>query len=97
MCDTWPAKENTCVHMHGTWDGYKWDGDQFVEEDSNKKERKEKKKRRKKRRKGERNGGKGNRRSDGRNSSNQEVKSIYSMRDTLQEVRILPTLVYFPP
>ena len=39
-----------CVHMHGTWNGYKWDGYQFVEDESNKKERKEKKKRRKKER-----------------------------------------------
>ena len=31
-----------CVHKHGTWNGYKWDGDQFIEEGSNKKERKEK-------------------------------------------------------
>ena len=31
-----------CVHMHGTWNGYKWDGDQFVEGERNKKERKEK-------------------------------------------------------
>ena len=32
----------TCVHMHGTWNDYKWDGDQFVEGERNKKERKEK-------------------------------------------------------
>ena len=37
------AKVNACVHMHGTWNDYKWDVDQFVEEGSNKKERKEKK------------------------------------------------------
>ena len=49
-CVTRHAKANACVthgkpcvHMHGTWNGYKWDGDQFVEEGSNKKERKEKK------------------------------------------------------
>ena len=48
-CVTRHAKANACVthgkpcvHMHGTWNGYKWDGDQFVER-SNKKERKEKK------------------------------------------------------
>ena len=41
--------------------------------------------------------GKGNRYSDGQKSSDQEVKSIYSMSATLQEVGILPTLVYFPP
>ena len=35
------------------------------------------------------------RRSDGRNSLDQEVKSIYLMRATLQEVGILPTWVYF--
>ena len=33
--------------------------------------------------------------SDGRSSSGQELKSVYSMRATLQEVEILPTLVYF--
>ena len=37
------------------------------------------------------------RRSDFRNSSDQEVKSVYSTRATLQEVWIIPTLVYFPP
>ena len=31
--------------------------------------------------------------SDGRNSSDQEVKSVYSTRAVLQEVRILPALV----
>ena len=41
-------------------------------------------------------GRKGSQRSDDRNSSDQEIKSIYSMRATLHEVRILPTLVYFP-
>ena len=40
-------------------------------------------------------GRKGSRHSDNRNSSDQEVKSVYSMRATLQEVEILPTLVYF--
>ena len=40
-----------CVHMHGTWNGYKWDGDQFIEEGSNKKERKEKNREEKKREK----------------------------------------------
>ena len=33
---------------------------------------------------------------DCQNLSDQEVKSIYSMRATLQEVGILPNLVYFP-
>ena len=42
-------------------------------------------------------GRKGNRCSDGWNSSYQEVKSVYSTRGKLQEVEILPTLVYFPP
>ena len=72
----------------------KREGNQFVEEESNKKERKEKKERRKKERERE---GKGNWRFDGRNLSDQEVKSVYSMRATLQEVGILSTLVYFPP
>ena len=35
------------------------------------------------------------RRFDDRNSSDQKVKSIYSMRATLQEIEILPPLVYF--
>ena len=92
MCDTWQAM---CLKS------IKREGNQFVEEESNKKERKEKKEGRKKERKREERererGGKGNRRSDGWNSSDQEVKSVYSTRDTLQEVGILPTLVYFPP
>ena len=77
----------------------KGERNQFVEEESNKKERKknrEEKKREREERERER-GGKGNRLSDGRNSSDQEVKFVYLMRDTLQEVRILPTLLYFPP
>ena len=49
------------------------------------------------RRKGREKGRKGSRRFDSRNSSYQELKSVYSMRDTLQEKGILPTLVYFPP
>ena len=36
-------------------------------------------------------------RSDSRDSSNEELKSVYAMRATLQEVGILPTLVSFPP
>ena len=87
-----------CVQMHGTWNGYKWDEDQFIEEESRKKEKKEKKEGRKKREKKVREiWRKGNRRFDCWNSSDQEVKSVYSMRATLQEVGILPTLVYFPP
>ena len=39
----------------------------------------------------------GSRRSDGWNWLDQEVKSIYSTRAMLQEVGILPTLVYFYP
>ena len=35
--------------------------------------------------------------SDDRNSSDQEVKSVYSTRATLQELGILPPLVYFHP
>ena len=77
----------------------KGEGNQFVEEDSNKKERKEKKRRKKiEREERERQrGAKGNRRSDGRNSSDHEIKSVYSTWATLQQVGILPTLVYFPP
>ena len=40
---------------------------------------------------------KGKRCSDGQNSSEQEVKSVYYTRATLQEVGILPTLVSFYP
>ena len=35
------------------------------------------------------------RRSNGQNSSNEEVKFVYSTRSMLQEVGILPTVVYF--
>ena len=35
--------------------------------------------------------------SDGRNSSDQETKFVYSMKAALQEVGILPTLVSFYP
>ena len=86
----------------------KWEGNQFIEEESNKREKKEKKRKEKKRAKEkkwkEKEGDKeigvptvGNRRSDGRNLADQEVKSVYSMMSTLLEVDILPTLVYFPP
>ena len=34
---------------------------------------------------------------DNQNSSNQGIKSFYAIRAMLQEVGILPTLVYFPP
>ena len=40
---------------------------------------------------------KGKRCSDGQNSSDQEVKSVYLMRFALQEIGILPTLVSFYP
>ena len=40
---------------------------------------------------------KGKRCSNGQNSSDQEVKSVYSTRAALQEVGILPTLVSFYP
>ena len=40
---------------------------------------------------------KGKQCSDGRNSSDQEVKHVYSTRVGLQEVGILPTLVSFYP
>ena len=42
-------------------------------------------------------GRKGNRCFGDHNSSNQEIKYVYSMRATLQEVGILPTLVFFHP
>ena len=35
--------------------------------------------------------------SDGRSSLGRELKFVYSMKATLQEVGILPTLVYFHP
>ena len=62
-----------------------------------KRERKERKKEREKEKKERERRRKGNLRSDSRNSSDQEVKSVYSTRVTLKEVRILLTLVYFPP
>ena len=94
-----------CVHMHANGHIYKMGGDQFVEERRSKKERrrkkrmerKERKKEREKEKKGRETGRKGNMRYDGRNSLDQEVKFVYSMRVTLQEVGILPTFVYFPP
>ena len=71
-----------CVHMHANGHAYKMGG-QFIEEGRNKKERRRKKKRegkerkkeREKEKKGRGRGRKGNLRSDGRNSSDQEVKS----------------------
>ena len=83
----------------------------FVEGGSSKKEKEGKKKGRGKERKEreekkrEREGEerererrrKGKRCFDGRNSSDQEVKSVYTMRVALQEVEILYTLVYLYP
>ena len=63
-----------------------------------KKERKRKERKKLVRKKRERERSrKGKRCFDGRNSSDQEVKSVYTMRVGLQEVRILHTLVYFYP
>ena len=64
---------STCMPMEKSIKG---EGNQFVEKERNKKEMKEKKRREREERERER-GGKGNRRSDGRNSSDQEVKSVY--------------------
>ena len=79
-------------------------GDQFVKVGKSRKEMRRKKEKREKgkkerKREGEKRkrerGRKGSRRSDGWNSSDQKVNSVYSMRATFQEVGILPTLVYF--
>ena len=80
----------------------------FIEGGSSKKEKegkkrrgKKRKKREEKKREKEREGNerekkrKGKRCSDGRNSSDQEVKSVYSTKSELQEVGILPILVSF--
>ena len=63
-------------------------------------EREEGKRERKKKGKGERrresiDSSSDLRHSDDRSSSGRELKSVYSMRVTLKEVEILPTLVYF--
>ena len=64
-------------------------------------EGKNRKRRKKKKREGEERERererKENRHSDGRNLSDQEVKSVYSTKAMLQEVGILPALVYFSP
>ena len=73
----------------------KGEENQFIEEASNTNERKEKKREREEKEREK--WGKGNQRSEGQNSSDQEVKFVYSMTATLQEVGIIPTLVYFPP
>ena len=95
--DTWQAMCHHACKLENEWE--------FVEEGRSRKEEKEKKERERKRKKREREGEerkrergrKGSWRSDGRNSSDQEVKVVYSTRATLQEVGILPTLVYFHP
>ena len=62
------------------------------------KKRKRRKKIEREREKREREKGRNrNPRSGCQNLSDQEVKFVYSMEATLQEVGILPTLVYFPP
>ena len=96
------AHGKPCVHMHGTWNVYKMEWSQFVEGERNKKERKEKgkgregkeEKKQKRERERER---KESWCSDDRNSSDQEIKFVYSTRTMLQEIGILPTLVYFSP
>ena len=104
-CNTWHAMCQHAWHMENAINMV-WD--LFVEGGSNKKERKEKKRRGKERKEREekkraREGEerekerrrKGKQCSDGRNSSDQEIKSVYSTRAMLQEVGILPTLVSF--
>ena len=88
-------------------DKWEW-GSESVERNKEKKEKKEGNRRKKEREK-ERKKRKGRRkedlrllpliyrRSDSRSSLGQELKSVYSMRATVQEVEILPTLVYFYP
>ena len=90
--------------MHASGNVYKWG---MIPIRSGREEQKGKEKEKGKGEKGEKEreeeewererGRKGSRRFDSPNSSNQEVKSIYSTRATLHEVGILPTLVYFPP
>ena len=89
------------VHiLHITLSAYQW-GRESVEKNKEKKEKKERKRRR---RKGERmRRGRKIRRLlpliyrhfDSQNSSGRELKSVYSMRATFQEVGTLPTLAYF--
>ena len=73
----------------------------FVEAGSDEKEKEKKKEReRKERKRGKEKRErrrKGKRCSDGRNSSDQEVKFVYSTRVAFQEVGILSTLVSFYP
>ena len=70
--------------------GKKRRGKERKEREEKKRERKGEEMEREKRRRGKRC-------SDGQNSSDQEVKSVYSIRLALQEVEILPTLVSFYP
>ena len=86
--------------IYGVWELFVEAGNSKKENEGKKKERerKERKRRKKKREKRERE----RRRkekwcSDGRNSLDQEVKSVYSTRTALQEVGILSTLVSFYP
>ena len=100
VCDTWHAM---CQHAWNMENAINMVWELFIEEGSNKKEKEGKKRRGKerkeveeKKRERERRR-KGKRCSDGRKSSDQEVKSVYLTRVTLQEVEIFPTLVSFHP
>ena len=95
-CVTRHAKANACVHMHVNGKVYKSGGKSVCrggEQQKGKEGKKIEKEKKKERRMERKRGGKGNRCFDGRNSSDQEVKSVYSIRATLQEVGILHTLV----
>ena len=94
-----------CVNMHASGNGYKWEvipvrggreKQKGKEKEKGKGEKGKKERERGEERERER-GRKRSRRSDGRNSSDQEVKFVYSTRAMLQEVEILHTLVYFHP
>ena len=96
-----------CVHMHVNVEVYKRGRKPARRGGEQQKGKEGKKKRKKEREREERETERGekefdiptveNRLSYGQNSSDQEVKSINSTRATLQEVGILPSLVYFPP
>ena len=90
--------------MRATCQAHRKEGDkcEWIERNKKKTKKQKKRKRERERKKKEKEKGESRRasspnfrRSDGRNSSDQEVKYIYSMRATLQEVGILPTWVYF--
>ena len=89
--------------IYGVWELFVEAGSSKKEKEGEKRRGKEKKERegKKKEREGEEmkkeRRRKGKRCSDDWNSSDQEVKSIYSMRVALREVWILPTLVSFYP